>query len=519
MELAHSRTTYKYEPLEARRSHIRLLTLHPSQDGRDPITCSVEPHLLELSPPYEALSYAWGNPNDMCPTPIDINDDPINIATNLEAALRVLRYHDRTRILWIDALCINQTDVQEKNCQIAMMGSIYEKADNVLIWLGTRSEDSDLAMSTISNLKSILDFGNFNKETWNALENLFSRAWFRRVWVLQEFKRGRNPVFQCGHASFVWDRTGEILQELWTSNGPVDLKNLKLLGETGKIISMASTRIDISVDANIGCQQAAQNLVRMLRVYCGYQATEAHDKIYGLLGLSNAFLFSNSEPPQIEYQRPVVDVYTDWARFLISTQNGLDILYAARRIPYESDLPSWVPDWRLSRYNLLLTLDVFKDLFWYTGPRVENYDTTPRFYSDKILVVKGNIITTFTGDYVFSNVDRNFVSQKLDSQTPKDLLLSYLMLGCKMKTATVEGFAIQGISEGRKQFRSSQGSTGLVPKATKHGDVMCILGDAKILFVLRPIGKQYKLVGDGYINVGGELDDNYRPALETLTIM
>jgi hypothetical protein len=317
-----------------------------------------------------------------------------------------------------------------------MMGSLYEKADNVVIWLGSRSKDSDLAMSAISNLKSIFDFEHFNEETWNALENLFSRAWFRRVWVVQEFKRGRNPIFQCGHASFVWDRTGEILQEFWISDHHVDLKNLKLLGETGKIISMASTRIDISVDANTDPQQAAQNLIRMLRVYCGYRATEAHDKIYGLLGLSNAFLFSNSEPPRIEYQRPVVDVYTDWARFLISTQNGLDILYAARRIPYESDLPSWVPDWRLSGYNLLLTLDVFKGLFRYTGPRLENYDTTPRFYSGNLLVVKGNIITTFTRDYVFSDVDHNFVAQKLDSQTPKALLFSYLMLGCKMKTAT-----------------------------------------------------------------------------------
>jgi len=83
----------------------------------------------------------------------------------------------------------------------------------------------------------------------------------------------------------------------------------------------------------------------------------------------------------------------------------------------------------------------------------------------------------------------------------------------------VDGFAIQGISEGRRQFCSSDGSTGLAPKATKHGDVMCILGDAEIPFVLRPMGEKYRLVGDSYINSSRELDDNYRPALETFIIM
>lgn len=75
-----------------------------------------------------------------------------------------------------------------------------------------------------------------------------------------------------------------------------------------------------------------------------------------------------------------------------------------------------------------------------------------------------------------------------------------------------------GIAEGRKQFRGFKGSTGLVPKATQHGDVICSLAGAEIPFVLRPVGSQYKLVGDGFIDVAGEVNQQRSPEMQTFTI-
>ena len=69
----------------------------------------------------------------------------------------MLRYVDRPRVLWIDALCINQNDDSEKEKQVAMMGTIFERAQNVVIWLGSESKDSNLAMTAISKLSSVAD--------------------------------------------------------------------------------------------------------------------------------------------------------------------------------------------------------------------------------------------------------------------------------------------------------------------------------------------------------------------------
>lgn len=161
-----SQERYRYEPLEVHDRHIRLLTLYPSCDAirqSNRIKCSTAQHSLNWNPSYESLSYSWGDPNDLNPVPIEFNGYDHYIPKNLYAALDALRYRDRSRVLWIDALCIDQSNAVEKSRQIGMMGSIYESASNVVIWLGAASRDSELAMSTIdaftqgSDLESLTD--------------------------------------------------------------------------------------------------------------------------------------------------------------------------------------------------------------------------------------------------------------------------------------------------------------------------------------------------------------------------
>jgi len=57
-----------------------------------------------------------------------------------------------------------------------------------------------------------------------------------------------------------------------------------------------------------------------------------------------------------------------------------------------------------------------------------------------------------------------------------------------------------------------------VPEAAKHGDILCVLGESEIPFVLRPVGAQYKLIGDAYIDVGEDVPDSRRPEVETFVI-
>jgi hypothetical protein len=433
--------SYRYEPLEDWDRPIRLLTLFPSSNEETTIKCSVTQHSLDSNPSYEALSYTWGDPCDICPIPIDFNGYATPISTNLEAALRVLRYIEHPRVLWIDALCINQNDVSEKEKQVAMMGTIFERAQNVVVWLGPESEDSDLAVTTISKIHSVADLEAIEEPAWTALENLFSRSWFYRVWVLQEFKRGQNLFFKCGHVGFNWDNMREVLQEMFDGEQPFDTRHIKLLGEIGKAVSMASIRLHLPLDAVLLDNKfAAIHLTTILRTYAIREATKAHDKIYGLLGLSNSFTFADLNPPGIHYGRPVEEVYTDWARFLIKTGGALDLLYITQRMEHGSALPSWAPDWRKPRQDFLLTLDTFECVFGYQDPTTDAFDATPHFTADgKVLLVKGYILKTLDAGIEFVGAaSPTFIASKLKDTSQKDLLLACLLRGCKIKNATGE---------------------------------------------------------------------------------
>ncbi|KAK5658431.1 hypothetical protein OQA88_1820 [Cercophora sp. LCS_1] len=118
-------------------------------------------------PTYEALSYAWGT-SDHQETAYIRTDDALSpfsklqLRQNCASALRHLRYQDRERIMWVDAICINQSDIHERNRQLALMKDVYGLAENVVIWLGSRSEDSGGAIRALNELgeKTLITEGN-----------------------------------------------------------------------------------------------------------------------------------------------------------------------------------------------------------------------------------------------------------------------------------------------------------------------------------------------------------------------
>ena len=145
---------YQYEALENQGRQIRLLNLHPSVDTGADISYTLATASLDRLASYEALSYVWEVIGDTCPDPIYIDGHAMTVSTNLEAALRALRYPNMSRTLWIDAICINQSDMDERGNQVTFMGAVYSKAKSVTIWLGTQSDGSSLAMSSLADLRS-----------------------------------------------------------------------------------------------------------------------------------------------------------------------------------------------------------------------------------------------------------------------------------------------------------------------------------------------------------------------------
>ena len=179
-------------------------------------------------PKYEALSYVWGVERN--PDPVMIKSQQseqtfVEVTKNLATALVYLRYATEPRLLWIDALCINQEDLEQRSSQVGRMVDIYYLADRVVVWLGPESEEdrSTEAISTLCHIGSqieidwataemrVADQGDpslvdldvpldLDQRQLDPVLKLLSRPWFERVWVQQEIAVANdNTVLICGH--------------------------------------------------------------------------------------------------------------------------------------------------------------------------------------------------------------------------------------------------------------------------------------------------------------------------------
>lgn len=178
---------YTYSPLSSSSRNIRLLRLLPHADPTADIQCELFEYPL-LDPQsrshlYEALSYVWGDPSNK--PSIVLNGYPSNVTANLHAALSHLRNHSLERILWVDAICIDQNNAREKEEQIQLMAEVYGRANRVVVWLGEAADDSDIALEIVQIAESKPEYLG-DTRIQQAVGALFERPWFRRIWVRKQ---------------------------------------------------------------------------------------------------------------------------------------------------------------------------------------------------------------------------------------------------------------------------------------------------------------------------------------------
>jgi hypothetical protein len=192
-----------------RDGEFKLLSLRRGQSS-DLVTCDLFIASLDSSVKYEALSYVWGDPDDT--KEIKICGEPFYATLNLESALRHLRYRDRERIIWVDAICINQADHSERSHQVLQMDRIYQQAEEVVVWLGLGSTEWSLAIDAIKLLSGDENihwlpppYGSVEARDPNRfpaylipLQEILCSPWWRRVWILQEAVLARKLTFVCG---------------------------------------------------------------------------------------------------------------------------------------------------------------------------------------------------------------------------------------------------------------------------------------------------------------------------------
>jgi len=142
-----------YQALNPESDDLRLLEILSGQ-GLDGIKCNIIQPLDTHSLKYECISYRAGDPKDILE--IEVDGHPFNAFASLGAALRKIRQPDRSRVVWADQICINQSDVKERGNQVSKMRSFYEQAESVIAWLGAL-EEGDLAFRTVQRLRHEVD--------------------------------------------------------------------------------------------------------------------------------------------------------------------------------------------------------------------------------------------------------------------------------------------------------------------------------------------------------------------------
>ncbi|KAK3368839.1 heterokaryon incompatibility protein-domain-containing protein [Lasiosphaeria ovina] len=362
----------KFEYVSALRldvPEIRLLCLLPrdpsaTRVGQSPVRCELRHVLLSDNPVFLALSYVWGS--QQVTKRITVNDGYMDVTVNPAHALQHLQLQSATLALWVDAICINQGSTGEKNCQASL----------VLGWLGPAADDSDEAMSILDWLgkETMIRVRNnganpkheailpdlLSKHHWphekvhqavRSVGALFKREWWTRVWILQEVELAKDVLMICGELGIPLDvlrmgfeavndfavrtRDGRPLADMAkairrdVSSGPP-----RILGST----SPKALHVPARSDGLAFWISRSNNLA----------ATNLKDYVYALLALAGDV---DELGICVDYNKSVVEIFTDVATRLLEKQQALFILSWCQRWPdilttqYEPcGLPSWVPD-------------------------------------------------------------------------------------------------------------------------------------------------------------------------------
>ncbi|XTI92208.1 heterokaryon incompatibility protein-domain-containing protein, partial [Cenococcum geophilum] len=420
-------SSHKYRPLDLSTDEIRLLTLHPGSDG-DEISCILSHHNLTGSIEYEALSYTWGD-NASLHT-IILDGLPFRVTANLKTALHHLRHTDdvrMNRVLWIDALCINQQDPKERGHQVRQMDKIFSSACKVLAWLGEARDGSDIAMDFIKRIAQGLGlFGVHGepftpKEIWVALHKLWDRPYWGRVWIIQELASAiekEKPMWipryhaeiGCGHK---WLRL-DLVRNAW-NNLSIYLNHPFVRGE-GEYIPVCNL-------FTILFEHAHRRLTLSALISLTYtaNATDPRDHFYAVLGLAPETDRSALIP---DYTKSLKEICGQFIKHIINTEKRLDIL-AFDHSSCKANLPTWAPNFTSLSRSASIGWRPYWHNFQASGksganpPQVQFSNdlttlTIRGFVVDTVVTVDGPFtdVESFIRDYK-NNLKASLVSKKM----------------------------------------------------------------------------------------------------------
>ncbi|KAF5649817.1 Het6 heterokaryon incompatibility protein [Fusarium tjaetaba] len=378
-------TSRIYHPLPEANA-FRLLEILAGEC--DVVQCKLHVcSLQESETTYEALSYTWAKPDDSSNRKIEIisngGSQTMSISGSLYIALRELRRSNASRVLWADAICINQEDVKERGQQVAMMGQIFSGAWQVVIWLG-EEEDRCMCGNTVletslssaskgfSGLCSLVNdwLAQAGQETFEAtyseiskdgqstihraniydaedndtqMMQLFCRRWFSRIWVLQEATLARHAVVQLGSYLIPWEWVGLAAAIV------VHEPKLYAAGYTpdASLSRATNTYLMYRLSISQKCFPRLEfSFAQLLRLSRKFNSKEPKDKVYGLLGIGTTDSVGKQIVPDYSETTSSEKAFEDTARIMLQSASPLTFLSGAGTFGlFDRSGPSWVPSW------------------------------------------------------------------------------------------------------------------------------------------------------------------------------
>ncbi|KAH8773987.1 heterokaryon incompatibility protein-domain-containing protein, partial [Hyaloscypha finlandica] len=344
---------YEYSQLNGPDA-IRLIHLQPCKDLEAGIECSLKDTTLaeyrDIYDHYIAISYVWGDQDDT--RTISVDGKRLRITASLDSALRHVRDHRRVLRVWADGVCINQKDVHERNRQVRLMGDIYSIAQHTIIFLGLSSPQCDSVLQSIASgsqqpVQSEESLGTSSQEIPTRQfvtiveDEILSRPWFTRVWILQELVLSQDPWLQCGRSRVRWQTfcRSVLLSEhfSWRPDSRTVLTHM-----SERWIRAGRDRESHSEELNK--EKPGKDLLELVCARAGCSLSDPRDLIYAHLGLVCAET-RNMVP--IDYEKTVAQLYTSMTELYgqwIGIWNIVALAEAEleRRDP---SFPSWVVDW------------------------------------------------------------------------------------------------------------------------------------------------------------------------------
>ncbi|KAL8667151.1 MAG: hypothetical protein Q9168_007323 [Polycauliona sp. 1 TL-2023] len=356
---------YRYDSLDPTAKTIRLMELLPGNFDHD-IYVLLRNAILddENIPTYEALSYTWGSleqqPDIKIATHQELSTDPVYddlaVTRNLDEALRYLRCEKSAREFWIDAICVDQQNLEERGDQVQRMADIYGNARRVIAWLGPTSHRTSFTMETLRFLSSQVDIDvpgvymepragadshwadlgtplPYDEETWHSLHSLLSSSWFKRLWIWQEIVLARPAMIQCGHETLDWAafRTAIFCLRLKNAMHPDEPE-----GVFQRLRRLLHQACDLT-QCN-GLYEFDNALAVTENCLC----TDPRDRVYALLNIVSSVSGVMRLKP--DYTRATRSVYQDAVLGYLDQTGSLALVAFRDWDPEEIMKPTWVPD-------------------------------------------------------------------------------------------------------------------------------------------------------------------------------